>query len=92
MFQADEDEPFTDNGPHVYTQPTIYRWGDVRDGVWDGRRVFDKSEVFPNNTGGEGPLIVKGGTHLTGTTLLPNSILKVSFVMYSTFWVFGVGN
>ena len=78
MMQADEDEPFTGNGPHVYTQPTIYRWSDVKSGVWDGRRVYDRSEVFKNNTEGQ-PLIVKGGTHLTGTTLLPNAILKVYF-------------
>ena len=77
MLQADDDEPFSVNGPHVYTQPTLYRWSDIRDGVWDGRRVFDKSDVFPNMTQGQGPLIVKGGTHLTGTTLLPNAILKV---------------
>ena len=50
--------------PHTYTQPTIYRWGDVSTGVWDGRRVFDKSDVFSNNTEGERPLIIKGGTHL----------------------------
>ena len=77
MMQADQEEPFTDNGPHVYTQPTLYRWGDILAGVWDGRRVFDKSDVFSNNTERQGPLIVKGGTHLTGTTLLPNAILKV---------------
>ena len=76
MIQADEDEPFTGNGPHVYTQPTIYRWSDVKTGVWDGRRVFDKSDVFKNKTERQ-PLIVKGGAHLTGTTLLPNAILKV---------------
>ena len=78
LMKADEDEPFTGNGPHVYTQPTIYRWSEVKTGVWDGRRVFDKSDVFKNNTEGQ-PLIVKGGTHLTGTTLLPNAILKVYF-------------
>ena len=78
MTQADEDEPYTGNGPHVYTQPTIYRWSDVKAGVWDGRRVFDKSDVLQNITEGQ-PLIVKGGTHLTGTTLLPNTILKVHF-------------
>ena len=76
MDQADENEPFMDNGPHVFTQPTIYRWGDIRAGVRDGRRLFDKRDVFGNKT--EVPLIVKGGTHLTGTTLLPNVILKVS--------------
>ena len=78
MTQAYEDEPYIGNGPHVYTQPTIYRWSDVKSGVWDGRRMFDKSDVFQNNTEGQ-PLIVKGGTHLTGTTLLPNAILKVNF-------------
>ena len=75
-IKADKDEPYIGNGPHVYTQPTIYRWSDVKSGVWDGRRMFDKSDVFQNNTEGQ-PLIVKGGTHLTGTTLLPNAILKV---------------
>ena len=92
MLQADEEEPFTDNGPHVYTQPTLYRWVDVSTGVWDGRRVFDKSDVFPNNTEGEGPLIVKGGTHLTGTTLLPNAILKVSLIMHLGSLVLKIDN
>ena len=67
------DSP-SQHGPHLFPQPTIYRWEAVRSGRRAGRRMWER-EWEERNTSGLSPMI-RGGTHLTAPAFLPAAILK----------------
>ena len=55
--------------PHTYSQPTIYRWGDLASNNMTGRRL--QSEYKQERTRS-----VVGGVHLTHLAFLPAALLK----------------
>ena len=59
----------------AYQQPSIYHWQDVATGKQKGMRMIFGKEVYTNASSDF--KILAGGAHLTGGTLLPNTILKV---------------
>ena len=59
----------------AYQQPSIYHWEDVVAGKDKGMRMIFGKEVYTNASSDF--KILAGGAHLTGGTLLPNTILKV---------------
>ena len=79
MNQGDVSRAFwiddvVNDGPHAYLQPSIYNWRDVMEEKENGMRIFDKNEVYANRS--NEIKTVKGGSHLTGGSLLPNAVLK----------------
>ena len=79
MNQGDVSRAFwiddvVNDGPHAYLQPSIYNWRDVMEEKQNGMRIFDKNEVYANRS--NEIKTVKGGSHLTGGSLLPNAVLK----------------
>ena len=79
MNQGDVSRVFwiddvVNDGPHAYLQPSIYNWRDVMEEKQNGMRIFDKNEVYANRS--NEIKTVKGGSHLTGGSLLPNAVLK----------------
>ena len=63
------DKP-SQQGPHLFTQPTIYSWEAVSSGRRAGRREWED-----RNTSGTTP-IIRGGVHLTAPAFLPTALLK----------------
>ena len=64
---------------HSYAQPTIYRWGDIASGRFDGyRAVMDLREV-PMVTPRKYYLL--GGIHMTQNNFVPNMLLKVNLLV-----------
>ena len=59
----------------AYQQPSIYHWQDIATEKHEGMRILLKKEVYANVS--TDLRILAGGAHLTGATLLPNTILKV---------------
>ena len=57
------------NRPHTYAQPTIYKWGDVLSGKFQGRRLQKEWREARDR-------YVMGGMHMTHAAYLPNLILK----------------
>ena len=55
--------------PHAFGLPTIYKWGVVASGKYDGSRMQSQWK-------GKEDKIVAGGLHMTHTSFLPDVILK----------------
>ena len=55
--------------PHTFGLPTIYKWGGVASGKYDGSRLQSKWRKKRDK-------YVAGGMHMTHTAFLPNAILK----------------
>ena len=60
------DNP-SEHGPHLFIQPTIYKFEAIQEGREGGRRLERKGNNTP---------VVRGGVHLTSPAFIPNSILK----------------
>ena len=52
---------------HVFTMPTVYKWGGVKIGNVSGRRLFY------TDLGG---LHISGGVHMTSSAFIPTFLLK----------------
>ena len=60
--------------PHSFAQPTIYDWGGIEEGVFDGSRLVMSLRI--NNKPKPMEAYVKGGLHMTGNAFVPNTFLK----------------
>ena len=59
--------------PHTYGLPTIYKWGTIASGQYDGSRL---QVYFPSVVGTARDKYVAGGLHMTGSAFLPAAMLK----------------
>ena len=57
--------------PHMYGQPTIYKWRDLREGKYEGQRLQSEWKGKGNRSH-----YIAGGIHMTHLSYLPNIILK----------------
>ena len=60
-------------GPHLFAQPTIYRWEAISSGRRPGRRMWEREREDRNSSR---PPMVRGGLHLTAPAFLPSALLK----------------
>ena len=59
--------------PHSYGLPTIYKWGGIVSGHYDGSRL---QVYFPFVAKGPRDKYVSGGLHMTNNVFLPTFMLK----------------
>ena len=60
------DNP-SEQGDHLFAQPTVYNFRAISEGRLEGRRLETNGSQTP---------MIRGGIHLTAPAFLPNAILK----------------
>jgi hypothetical protein len=60
--------------PHSFAQPSLYDWGGVEEGVFDGRRII--MTLRSSEHGGPMERYIAGGIHMTGTSFVATTFLK----------------